>query len=202
MNLYYQEKLIAKTASLYYVKNFNQKQISTILHISQATVSRLLYKAIKNKIVKVSVKNISGAYTNLEEEMCTRFNLTDCIIAKNSSKNNQLLHSHIGAAAAFHLETIINNRDIIGISSWSETLLNTIDAMHSLKNLNDIKVVQTLGEVSNSSATEHAVHLLSHITELINADSEYLDNILLTAGDFGLANKDLNSSDMMGQYLS
>ena len=38
-------------------------------------------------------------------------------------------------------------------------------------------------------------------TELINADSEYLDNILLTAGDFGLANKDLNSSDMMGQYL-
>jgi len=38
-------------------------------------------------------------------------------------------------------------------------------------------------------------------TELINADSEYLDNILLTAGDFGLANKDLNSSDMMGQYI-
>ena len=38
-------------------------------------------------------------------------------------------------------------------------------------------------------------------TELINADSEYLDNILITAGDFGLANKDLSSSDMMGQYI-
>lgn len=174
MDLYYQEKLIAKTASLYYVKNLNQKQISNILHISQATVSRLLDKAIKNKIVKVSVKNISGSYTNLEDEMCSKFNLNDCIISKSSSSNNQLLHNHLGAAAAFHLETIINNRDIIGISSWSETLLKTIDAMHSLKNLNDIKVVQTLGGIGSSSATEHAVHLLSRFTELINAEKFYL----------------------------
>ena len=61
MNLYYQEKLIAKTASLYYVKNLNQKQISNMLHISQATISRLLDKVIKNKIVKFSVKNISDS---------------------------------------------------------------------------------------------------------------------------------------------
>ena len=174
MDLYYQEKLIAKTASLYYVKNLNQKQISNVLHISQATVSRLLDKAIKNKIVKVSVKSISGSFTNLEEEMCSRFNLTDCVISKNSSKNNPLLHSYLGEAAAFHLETIINNRDIIGISSWSETLLNAINAMHPLKNLIDIKVVQTLGGIGDSSATEHAVHLLSRFTELINAEKFYL----------------------------
>ena len=61
MNLYYQEKLIATTASLYYVKNLNQKQISNMLHISQATISRLLDKVIKNKIVKFSVKNISDS---------------------------------------------------------------------------------------------------------------------------------------------
>jgi len=174
MDLYYQEKLIAKTASLYYVKNLNQKQISNVLHVSQATVSRLLDKAIKNKIVKVSVKNISGSFTNLEEEMCSRFNLTDCVISKSSSTNNQLLHNHLGEAAAFHLETIINNRDTIGISSWSETLLNAIDAMHPLKNLNNIKVIQTLGGIGNSSATEHAVHLLSRFTELINAEKFYL----------------------------
>ena len=126
MDLYYQEKLIAKTASLYYIKNLNQKQISNVLHVSQATVSRLLDKAIKNKIVKVSVKSISGSFTNLEEEMCSKFNLTDCVISKSSSKNNHLLHSYLGEAAAFHLETIINSKDIIGISSWSETLLNAI----------------------------------------------------------------------------
>jgi len=61
MNLYYQEKLIAKTPSLYYVKSLNQKQISNMLHISQATVSRLLDKVIKNKIVKFSIKNISNS---------------------------------------------------------------------------------------------------------------------------------------------
>ena len=174
MNLYYQEKLIAKTANLYYVKNLNQKQISNVLHVSQATVSRLLDKAIKNKIVKVSVKNISGSFTNLEEEMCSKFNLTDCVISKSSSKNNRLLHNYLGEAAAFHLETIINNKDIIGISSWSETLLNAINAMHPLKNLIDIKVVQTLGGIGDSSATEHAVHLLSRFTELINAEKFYL----------------------------
>ena len=174
MNLYYQEKLIAKTANLYYVKNLNQKQISNVLHVSQATVSRLLDKAIKNKIVKVSVKSISGSFTNLEEEMCSKFNLTDCVISKSSSKNNHLLHNYLGEAAAFHLETIINNKDIIGISSWSETLLNAINAMHPLKNLIDIKVVQTLGGIGDSSATEHAVHLLSRFTELINAEKFYL----------------------------
>ena len=59
MDLFYQEKLIAKTASLYYVKNLNQKQISSILRISQATVSRLLNKAIKNLKVKKQTMKVS-----------------------------------------------------------------------------------------------------------------------------------------------
>ena len=174
MDLYYQDKLIAKTANLYYVKKLSQKQISRILHISQATVSRLLDKAIKNKIVTVSIKDISGSYTSLEQEICDKFNLIDCIISKSSSNNNHLLHSYIGTAAAFHLETIINSKDIIGVSSWSETLLNTIDVMNPLKNVKNIKAVQTLGGVGNSSATEHAVHLLSRFTELIKAEKFYL----------------------------
>ena len=194
MDQFYQEKLIAKTASLYYLKNLNQKQISNLLHISQATVSRLLDKALKNEIVKVSVKNISGSYTTLEEEICYKFNLTDCVISRNSSRNNQLLHSHLGIAAAFHLETIINSRDIIGISSWSETLLNAIDAMHPLKNLNDIKVVQTLGGVGNSSATEHAVHLLSRITDLINGEKFYLPIS-------GIVSKNFNFSALNDKHI-
>ena len=194
MNLYYQEKLIAKTASLYYIKNLNQKQISNVLHVSQATVSRLLDKAIKNKIVKVSVKSISGSFTNLEEEMCSKFNLTDCVISKSSSKNNQLLHNYLGEAAAFHLETIINNKDIIGISSWSETLLNAINAMHPLKNLIDIKVVQTLGGIGDSSATEHAVHLLSRFTELINAEKFYLPIS-------GIVSKNFNFSALNDKHI-
>jgi len=194
MDQFYQEKLIAKTASLYYLKNLNQKQISNLLHISQATVSRLLDKALKNEIVKVSVKNISGSFTTLEEKICDKFNLTDCVISRNSSRNNQLLHSHLGIAAAFHLETIINNGDIIGISSWSETLLNAIDAMHPLKNLNDIKVVQTLGGVGNSSATEHAVHLLSRITDLINGEKFYLPIS-------GIVSKNFNFSALNDKHI-
>ena len=194
MNSYYQEKLIAKTASLYYIKNLNQKQISNVLHVSQATVSRLLDKAIKNKIVKVSVKSISGSFTNLEEQMCSKFNLTDCVISKSSSKNNQLLHSYLGEAAAFHFETIINNKDIIGISSWSETLLNAINAMHPLKNLIDIKVVQTLGGIGDTSATEHAVHLLSRFTELINAEKFYLPIS-------GIVSKNFNFSALNDKHI-
>ncbi len=171
---FYQEKLITKTASLYYQKRLNQKQISEKLHISQPTVSRLLGKALKNNIVKVSINPLPGSYSNLENEICKRFDLKDCIISKNSSTNNQILQNQIGNAAAFYLETVISNKDVIGLSSWSETLLNTINAMQPINNLNNIQIVQTLGGIGHSSATEHAVRLLSRLAELVDGEKFYL----------------------------
>ena len=108
-NLFYQEKLITKTANLYYQMKLNQKQISEKLRISQPTVSRLLGKAIKNNIVKVSVNNLPGSHSNLENEICNKFHLKDCIISKNSSKNNKIVQNEIGNAASFYLETILKN---------------------------------------------------------------------------------------------
>tara|TARA_Y100000590_G_scaffold264581_1_gene297300 strand:- start:1318 stop:2277 length:960 start_codon:yes stop_codon:yes gene_type:complete len=195
MDTFYQEKLIAKTASLYYQKHLNQKQISEKLRISQPTVSRLLGKALKHNIVKVSVNNLPGLHSNLENEICKKFNLKDCVISKDSSKNNQILQNEIGNAAAFYLETILSNNEIIGISSWSQTLLNAINAMHPINNLNNVKVVQTLGGVGDSSATEHAVRLLSRMAELTNAEKYYLPIS-------GIVSKNFDIVSLNDQYIN
>ena len=174
MHKFYQEKMITKTASLYYLKHLNQKQISDKLNISQATVSRLLDKALKNKIVRVSVNSLPGLHNSLENEVINKYNLKDCVICKNSANQNEILLTELGNAAAFYLETAISNNDIIGISSWSESLLSAVTSMNHLNKLYNVKVVQTLGGTGEAKAREHSVHLLSRLTELVNGEKYYL----------------------------
>lgn len=58
----------------------------------------------------------------------------------------------IGAAAAHYLETTLKDGEIVGISSWSATLLAMVDAVHALP----APVVQILGGLGNPAAEVHA----------------------------------------------
>src|SRR5271170_427566 len=99
-------RLMAKVARMYYVQSIGQTEIKDRLNIHQSTVSRLLKRAHKAGIVKISVTVPSGVHADMEEELERRFDLKEAIVVDSVNNEEQIIRD-LGAAAAFFLEMAI-----------------------------------------------------------------------------------------------
>jgi DNA-binding transcriptional regulator LsrR (DeoR family) len=135
-------------------------------------VSRLLKKAQQAGIVRISVTAPKGIHSDLEEALEARFGLREAIVVDsvNNSNDDQIARD-LGAAAAYFLELAIKPREVIGISSWSASLLEMINAMHPSRGSAESKVVQILGGLGNPSAQTHATHLTQRLASLIGGSA-------------------------------
>ncbi|MCB0085569.1 MAG: helix-turn-helix domain-containing protein, partial [Caldilineaceae bacterium] len=116
-------RLMARVARMYYEKDMRQSAIAKQLGLSQATISRLFNRAKEEGIVRITVNVPQGVFSELEEQIVDKFNLRDTIIVDCTHDNEQTIQRDIGAAAAYYVESTIKPAEIIGISSWSATLL-------------------------------------------------------------------------------
>ena len=167
-------RLIARVARMYYEWDMRQSEIAKQLDLSQATVSRLLSRSKEEGIIRISINLPNGVYTELEETLVKKFGLRDAIVVDSLEDNENLIQRDLGAATAYYLETAIRPNEVIGISSWSATLLALVDALHPLPRKPNIRVVQLLGGVGNPSVEAHATRLTSRMAQLIKGDAVYL----------------------------
>ena len=167
-------RMIARVARLYYEMDKRQSEIAEQLGISQTSVSRLLYRSREEGIIRISVNMPKGVYIELEEALVMKFNLRDAIVVDSLEDDEKLIQRDLGAAAAYYLESAIRPNEVIGISSWSATLLALVDALHPLSRKANIKVVQILGGVGNPAVEAHATRLTARIAQLVNGECVYL----------------------------
>jgi DNA-binding transcriptional regulator LsrR (DeoR family) len=167
-------RLIARVARMYYEWEMSQAEIAKQLGLSQATISRLLNRSKEEGIIRISVNLPNGVYTELEETLVKKFGLRDAIVVDSLDDNEKLIQRDLGAATAYYLESAIRPNEVIGISSWSATLLALVDALHPMPRKSGVKVVQILGGVGNPSAEAHATRLTSRMAQLVKGDAVYL----------------------------
>ena len=174
MNTNLKLRLATKVAQLYYEKGLLQKQIARQLYLSQATISRLLKMARKEDIVRTHVSVPLGVYYDLENRLEETFGLTEAIVAEAASDLEHDITQSLGSATAFYLEATLSDNDIIGISSWSITLLAMVKSMQPVSGINGAKVVQILGGLGNPAAETHANHLIKKLSTLVNGEPLFL----------------------------
>ena len=168
-------RLMTQVARLYYDQGLRQSDIADQLSLSQATISRLLKRAVEGGIVRITVSVPTGTYPELEEALIRRYHLGYAVVADCACcDDDEEILRNLGAAAAFYLESTIGAGEVIGISSWSATLLATVDAMHSLPRANGGRVVQILGGASESAARSLAVELTSRLAAHIRGEAIFL----------------------------
>jgi DNA-binding transcriptional regulator LsrR (DeoR family) len=165
---------MAKIAHLYYETGYKQSQIADQLDISQASVSRLLKRAEDEDIVHVTVSMPAGVYSELEETIQQRYSLKEVIVADCAQDDDAYILRALGAAAAFYIENTLKRNEVVGISSWSSTLLQMVDAMRSTNRKLNTQVVQILGGIGNPSAQTHATRLTERLANLLNAETHFL----------------------------
>lgn len=189
-------RLIARVARMYYEQDMRQSEIAKQLGLSQATVSRLLNRSKEEGIIRISINLPKGVYTELEETLVKKFGLGDVIVVDSLDDNESLIQRDLGTASAYYLESAIRPNEVIGISSWSATLLALVDALHSVPRKPGVKVVQILGGVGNPSVEAHATRLTSRMAQLVNGEAVFLPVSGVLASE---AARDILTADEVAQ---
>jgi DNA-binding transcriptional regulator LsrR (DeoR family) len=161
-------RLIHRVAQLYHLDRLTQVQISEQLNISQATISRLLKKAEQEGIVRTSVVAPRGTYPDLEAKIRTAFGIREAVVTECYADQEEAILGAIGAAAGHYLETTLNAGEVIGISSWSASLLRMVESIHPTKRHAE-SVVQMLGGIGNPAVQSHANQLTTKLADLTGA---------------------------------
>jgi DNA-binding transcriptional regulator LsrR (DeoR family) len=162
-------RLLAQVARMYFLDGMKQAEIAGRLLISQASISRLLARAREEGVVRISVAAPRGTFPALEAQLRQRYGLSEAVVADCAEDREEQILARIGEAAAHYLETTLQPGEVIGISSWSESLLRMVDAIHAPKRLAAESVVQILGGMGNPAVQAHATALTSRLAQLTSA---------------------------------
>ena len=166
-------RLAAKVAWMYHNEQKKQTVIADELHISQSRVSRLLKLAVAKGIVRTMVFPPTGVFTELEGEVERAFGLDECILVEARGTEEAVVND-LGIAAATYLQTTLGRREVIGISSWSNSWLQAIQKMSAFKEQAATQVVQLVGGVGDPRVQTQATLLLTHLASLTGADPVFL----------------------------
>jgi DNA-binding transcriptional regulator LsrR (DeoR family) len=169
-----QQRLMIKVARLYHEHDVLQPEIARRLHISQARVSRLLKQAQLEGIVRTTVVVPEGVRTELEELLEDTYGLREAMVVDCLDFSERGIAHDLGRATATYLEATLTGGDIVGISSWSATLLAAVDAMRRMPRVAADRVLQLVGGVGNPAAEGHAARLTQRFAELTGARPTFL----------------------------
>jgi DNA-binding transcriptional regulator LsrR (DeoR family) len=169
-----QLRLLAKIARMYHERGVRQPQIASDLGISQSRVSRMLRQASDLGIVRTMVMTPEGIHTDLEDAVEAEYGLRECMIVDVDEGSEDIIPA-LGAAAAGYLSTTLPmGEDIIGISSWSATLLATVEAMRPHSGAPASVITQLVGGVGDPQVQVTANRLLDRLATTTGARPIFL----------------------------
>nr|WP_245396381.1 sugar-binding transcriptional regulator [Jiella sonneratiae] len=164
---------MGRVAQLYFLEKQTQSQISRRLNISQATISRLLKRAQEEDVVRITINAPRGTFFDLESALRERFGLSEAIVVEASEPTEDSILSAIGAATAHFIETTLREGEVVGLSSWSASLLRTVENMHPPR-VSASRVIQLLGGTGNPAVEKHATHLTLRMAQITGAKPQLL----------------------------
>ncbi len=161
-------RLLTKVARLYHEKGIRQPEIASQLNVSQARVSRLLKEAAERGIIRTVVVPPPGIHADLEERLAEQFALKDVVVVDVEGTGADVTNA-LGSGAAAYLDSTLIGQDVIGVSSWSATLLAAVEVMRPKRSQVVDKVVQVVGGVGSPEVQMQATRLTGRLAELTGA---------------------------------
>jgi DNA-binding transcriptional regulator LsrR (DeoR family) len=166
-------RLLTKVSKLYYEEGMRQDEIVTRLNLSRSKVSRLLQQARDEGIVRITVLEPTGIYTDLETDLEKCFRLQEAVVVEAHQPDSQAVVSReIGVAAARYLARTIQPEDTIGIS-WGSTLNEMVEELEPM-NLPGVQVVQIIGGLGRPESEMHATDLCRRMARRLNCQMTLL----------------------------
>lgn len=178
-----QFRLMARVARMYHEQGTRQADIADRLQISQPRVSRLLKRAADLGYVRTIVTLPTGVHPDLEEAVERRCGLRQVVVADVHDADGDVAPA-LGAAAAEYLSSTLTGGHVVGISSWSASLLASVEAMRPFRQPVVDTVVQLVGGLGDPGVQMRATRLIGQFASHTGAEPKMLSTpaVLDSAG--------------------
>ena len=166
-----ERRILVKVANMYYVENLKQSEIAQRMGIDRTTVSKYLKKALKDKIVKITVE--SDSFDELEAALEHRFGLKEaCVVPK--SYDMQVIKQNMARAGLALLRRIIDDGKVVGLA-WGTTISELAKLAEQEKNSPaDVDFVPLDGGPENIDSEFHVNTVCYQMARAFGGRSHYI----------------------------
>ena len=170
-----QLRLMTRVAWLYHKRGLKQSEIGDALDLSQSRVSRLLDSAVAQGIVHTTVRVPPGLQLELEYALQEAYGLQHAEVFEvpESSDENSLLRD-LGQMLAVYLSEQPLDGDVIGFTSWSRTLRETVRSLDVVQGRPASFVVELLGDVGTPDLQHEAAEVTRQLARITGAQPQFL----------------------------
>ena len=170
-----QMRLVTRVAWLYHVRGLKQSEVADSLGLSQSRVSRLLDAAVGLGIVRTTVRVPPGLQLELERALEETYGLREARVfdVPDPDDDRRLLHD-LGLMLAGYLQESPLEGDVIGFTSWSRTLRETVQALNAPAGAHASYVVEMLGDVGPPLAQHEAAEVTQQLARVTGAQPRFL----------------------------
>lgn len=168
-----QIRLMVRIARLHHERGMRQTEIARLLHISQTRVSRLLSLAARIGIVRTTVTFPADVHPELEEAIEERYGLAEAIVVDVEDAEDVIVR-RLGQATAAYLESTLLGEETLGFSSWSATVLATVDAMRPTRAGAVDRVIQVVGGYGEPRVQAQANRFMTRLADLLGASPVFM----------------------------
>ncbi|MCK4746143.1 MAG: sugar-binding transcriptional regulator [Bacteroidales bacterium] len=160
------ERIIYKVVRAYYEDGLTQQEIGSKYGISRIKVSRMLSRALEDKIVQIKIGAPTDKYHNLEHKLESKYGIKEVVVVDTGRYEQDEVFASIGRAAAGYLIANLQGNEIIGLT-WGRTLLNLVNAL-GVDHFPELQVVQMLGGLGEPEAGYHGADLTRRMAEKLS----------------------------------
>ena len=170
-----QLRVVTRVAWLYHVRGLKQSEVAGSLGLSQSRVSRLLDIAVSLGIVRTSVRVPPGLQLELEQALEETFGLREArVFDVPDPEDEGRLLGDLGLMLAGYLEESPLEGDVIGFTSWSRTLRETVRALNASAGTRGAYVVEMLGDVGPPDVQHEAAEVTRQLARVAGAQPRFL----------------------------
>ena len=170
-----QLRLMTRVAWLYHKRGLKQSQIASALDVSQSRVSRLLDAAVAQGIVHTTVRVPPGLQLELEHALQEAYGLRHAeVFEVPDSGDEHSLLSDLGQLLAVYLHEQPLDGDVIGFTSWSRTLRETVRSLDASPGQAASFVVELLGDVGTPEVQHEAAEVTRQLARITGAQPQFL----------------------------
>ncbi len=142
---------IVQIARLYYEQSLTQDEIAVQFGLSRPTISRLLKKALDDKVVLITILDPYQKSSELSLKLCNSLGLKNCIVIAGQVSDSNIARRNIALAAARYLSENIETGDVIGLG-WGRTLFEIAESIepNPIGNVVFVPMLGGIGQVKPS----------------------------------------------------
>lgn len=167
---------LIKVAERYYMEGQTQSQIARQMGISISTVSRLLKRALKEGIVRITIVRPHGRQSGLELGLCQKYKLSEAIVAQVPAEayRTDAWRQRLADVAAPAIDALIKPGVTIGIGR-GRLMAALCNALGAYATARYITSVQVMGEDVSQHSPNRAAELARVMAETYSGTSYYLN---------------------------